>query len=468
MSKDTSTAAGVGTGAAAGALSGAGAGTAVVPGIGTAIGAAIGAIAGGISGGMKAHADAENREEEVKRVQQREDTAQQRAVYDAFMAGVDNRVNGNISPAGSASVAPQEIPETTSDIVSGLGQATDAFKQRFAIDMQAQQMVGDSFGKFLQNADIQYNVSSQQRDKLMTDMATRLGVSTTEIERVYESVRSQEQTSIRNLNERFKSDVYKDLSSKIDIKGGDKFSHYTDQDWDSLYADYKLSLGASADSSSGTDEESTKGMSGDKQRGVGNIPKPYQFKKILTKDEFIKAVSAGFGHNWGDSEGTRHGHDWGYNIKDGENITSTTDHDNITNTLKQTISDIVTGTIWDNGNEHIKNLSSESHKISDDDMKVYKDAMRMYTYRMDFFNHQRSTDYQQYVSKFYPNMRRFISSMQYGDIDTFNSLQFDTMMFNVDRVFSDEHPDYPAYIYKKIHEKGFYGYNAFKPFGNSR
>lgn len=133
----SSTLAGAGTGAA----SGAGVGTSISPGIGTAIGAIAGGILGAVSGNKKAKGDIKAREEEVARVQQREDTAIRRATTDSLAAGVDPRIQNQAPPsAGSAGVEPYQSADYMNDMVAAGGQLSQAFQSRMNETIEANKM----------------------------------------------------------------------------------------------------------------------------------------------------------------------------------------------------------------------------------------------------------------------------------------------------------------------------------------
>lgn len=138
-SKARNTTSGVATGAGAGALSGAGVGASIgsvgTP-IGTAIGALVGAVIGGVAGGVKSRNDYENQQEEVKRVEKREDSAIRRQVLDSQLAGLNVGSDAPPTGASASSVAPVQTPETISDIVGGANNFANALFKKTQLEQQ--------------------------------------------------------------------------------------------------------------------------------------------------------------------------------------------------------------------------------------------------------------------------------------------------------------------------------------------
>lgn len=137
--KARNTTSGVATGASAGALGGAGVGASIgsvgTP-IGTAIGALVGAVIGGVAGGVKSRNDYENQQEEVKRVEKREDSAIRRQVLDSQLAGLNVASDAPPAGAGASSVAPVQTPETISDIVGGANNLANALLKKTQLEQQ--------------------------------------------------------------------------------------------------------------------------------------------------------------------------------------------------------------------------------------------------------------------------------------------------------------------------------------------
>lgn len=129
------TSAGALGGGLAGAATGAEIGSFGGP-VGSAIGAIAGAVIGGVAGGKKARADYENQQEEVKRVQAREDSAIRRSVIDSQLAGINVASDTPPAGAGASSVAPVQTPETLSDIVKAGDNLASTLMKRTQLEQQ--------------------------------------------------------------------------------------------------------------------------------------------------------------------------------------------------------------------------------------------------------------------------------------------------------------------------------------------
>lgn len=125
-------------GALSGAVGGATLGSTAGP-AGTLAGGIIGAIASGASAAFKASADEKRRNEEVKRLERREDNAQRRAVADSLAAGIDPRtLDKPINPANAQSVEPYQELEQSSNIGDAFSAASNVLNNRFINESRIQ------------------------------------------------------------------------------------------------------------------------------------------------------------------------------------------------------------------------------------------------------------------------------------------------------------------------------------------
>lgn len=123
-------------GGVGGALSGAAIG-ASISGPLAPVGGAIGALIGGVGGAITSKKQAELRENEVKRVEKREDNARTRSMLDSYMAGLDPRTAGQeISPASSSSVPLVDTPNYAETLQSGAQQVMAYKNAREQLDLQ--------------------------------------------------------------------------------------------------------------------------------------------------------------------------------------------------------------------------------------------------------------------------------------------------------------------------------------------
>lgn len=169
----SSTLGGIGTGAA----SGASVGTSISPGIGTAIGAIAGGILGGVTANKKARGDKEAREEEVARVQRREDTAIRRATADSLAAGVDPRIQNQAPPsAGSASVEPYQSVDYTNDMVAGMNSLSNSIQFRIAQRVEAEKaalnILNSGYDRYVQDKQKKANEVNDQVNNVLAGLKT--------------------------------------------------------------------------------------------------------------------------------------------------------------------------------------------------------------------------------------------------------------------------------------------------------
>lgn len=160
-------------GGVSGALSGAGTGAAIGSSfspVGTAIGTIIGAVAGGIGGAKKEEAEAKAREEEVKRLEQRENTAVQRQVLDSLAAGIDPRSQSD-APSGSpsASVAPQQFESVADNLAASGSNLSKSLSSRIQLETETATMLHNSWRSFVDDGYKSLAVTEQQLNTLLAD-----------------------------------------------------------------------------------------------------------------------------------------------------------------------------------------------------------------------------------------------------------------------------------------------------------
>lgn len=228
------TTAGAVTGGATGALGGAGVG-ALAGGsaggpIGAIVGAVVGAVAGSVAGGVKAKNDAKNREDEVQRVEQREDTAIQRQSLDAQMAGIDLRTSEQLpTGSGSSSVEPIKQPEITSDMMTGFGQIGSNLLKQSALEQQLNlsslELLFKGYDRYQQDSIKAVNDTQKEIDNLIYNFRT---VNRTANEKQRETD-EKIITSSQRLHQTLKSATFSDSEIKVwrDLSSGEYHSDTT-------------------------------------------------------------------------------------------------------------------------------------------------------------------------------------------------------------------------------------------------
>lgn len=160
-------------GAVSGGLSGAGTGAAIGSSfspVGTAIGTIIGAVSGAIGGAKKEEAEAKAREAEVKRLEQRENTAVQRQVLDSLSAGIDPRSQSD-APSGSpaASVAPQQFESVADNLSASGSNLSKSLSSRIQLETETATMLHNSWRSFVDDGYKSLAVTEQQLNTLLAD-----------------------------------------------------------------------------------------------------------------------------------------------------------------------------------------------------------------------------------------------------------------------------------------------------------
>lgn len=183
---EQTTSAGIG-GAVSGATTGATIGSLAGP-AGTAVGGIIGAVAGGVASALKSKGDQKAREKEIQRLQQREDTAIQRATEDSLRAGVDPRsMDKGVNPASSAPVEPYQAENPLESMQSAFNSASNVLNNRYINEARIQDSAINALNEAYKERKVAAQNGLQETDALIerwhNDMkATEVNESTASIE----------------------------------------------------------------------------------------------------------------------------------------------------------------------------------------------------------------------------------------------------------------------------------------------
>lgn len=157
------------TGALAGAGTGATVGSAFSP-AGTAIGAVIGAVAGAFAGHEQKKAEKEAREKEIKRIEQREDTAVQRHVADSLMAGIDPRQSSSDpGSAGAQSVEPMSFESVADNLTASASPLSSALAGRLKLETETANTLHASWRSFVDDGYKALADTERQLNTLLAD-----------------------------------------------------------------------------------------------------------------------------------------------------------------------------------------------------------------------------------------------------------------------------------------------------------
>ena len=216
-------------GAISGAVGGATLGSTAGP-AGTLAGGIIGAIASGASAAFKASADEKRRNEEVKRLERREDNAQRRAVADSLAAGIDPRtLDKPINPANAQSVEPYQELEQSSNIGDAFSAASSVLNNRFINESRIQDSAINSLTEAYKERKIAaqngLNETDSEIEKWAADFK-ELTINSNETEKAFSTRITSE---IKDLTRKLKSvkitaDKKKEILQAVKKSGGDKES----------------------------------------------------------------------------------------------------------------------------------------------------------------------------------------------------------------------------------------------------
>lgn len=165
------------TGALAGAGTGATVGSAFSP-AGTAIGAVIGAVAGAFAGHEQKKAEKEAREKEIKRIEQREETAVQRHVADSLMAGIDPRQSSSDpGSAGAQSVEPMSFESVADNLTASASPLSSALAGRLKLETETANTLHASWRSFVDDGYKALADTERQLNTLLADERSTLELS---------------------------------------------------------------------------------------------------------------------------------------------------------------------------------------------------------------------------------------------------------------------------------------------------
>lgn len=226
-------------GAGSGAIGGATAGSAFGP-VGTAIGAVGGALIGGISSALKTKGDLEEREKEVKRLQEREDTAVRRSVADSLAAGIDPRSSEKpVDPASSAGVEPYQAESGLGELTNAFSSASNVLNNRYINEARIQDSAINSLTEAYKNRKIAAQSGLNETDSLIEKWTSDFKETQISENEIQKSTENKVVSNIQRLHRKLK-DVKVDYATKERILNECRKSN-GDKDYD------KWSVGGGGD-----------------------------------------------------------------------------------------------------------------------------------------------------------------------------------------------------------------------------
>lgn len=203
-------------GAGSGAIGGATAGSAFGP-VGTAVGAIGGAIVGGVSSALKTKGDLEEREKEVKRIQEREDTAVRRSVADSLAAGIDPRSTDKpVDPASASGVEPYQSESGLNELTNAFGSASNVLNNRYINEARIQDSAINSLTEAYKNRKIAAQSGLNDTDSLIEKWTSDFKETQISENETQKSVENKVVSNIQRLHRQLK-DVKVDIATKEKI-----------------------------------------------------------------------------------------------------------------------------------------------------------------------------------------------------------------------------------------------------------
>lgn len=203
-------------GAGSGAIGGATAGSAFGP-VGAAIGAISGALIGGVGSAMKAKGDLEEREKEVKRLQEREDTAVRRSVADSMAAGIDPRSSEQpVDPASASGVEPYQSESGLGELTNAFGSASNVLNNRYINEARIQDSAINSLTEAYKNRKIAAQSGLNDTDSLIEKWTSDFKETQISENETQKNVENKVVGNIQRLHRKLK-DVKIDIATKEKI-----------------------------------------------------------------------------------------------------------------------------------------------------------------------------------------------------------------------------------------------------------
>lgn len=203
-------------GAGSGAIGGATAGSAFGP-VGTAVGAIGGAIAGGVSSALKTKGDIEEREKEVKRLQEREDTAVRRSVADSLAAGIDPRSSEKpVDPASASAVEPYQSESGLGELTTAFSSASNVLNNRYINEARIQDSAINALTEAYKNRKIAAQSGLNDTDTLIEKWTSDFKETQISENEVQKSTENKVISNIQRLHRSLK-DVKVDIATKEKI-----------------------------------------------------------------------------------------------------------------------------------------------------------------------------------------------------------------------------------------------------------